>query len=94
MCFGAYLIWFEFQRLESYEPKTYLNILCELGLGVHLAFLHLIEVDQYGPEAPLDFRTNFLQTWLAISLIGSLSISLGDTFYLTALQVRIPSKKS
>ena len=62
------------------------------GLGVHLAFLHLIEVDQYGPEAPLDFRTNFLQTWLAISLIGSLSISLGDTFYLTALQVCATSK--
>ena len=51
MSFGAYLIWFELHRSATYEPKTYLNIICELGLGVHLAFLHLLEVDQFGPEA-------------------------------------------
>jgi hypothetical protein len=51
MSFGAYLIWFELHRSSTYEPKTYLNVICELGLGVHLAFLHLLEVDQFGPEA-------------------------------------------
>ena len=51
MSFGAYLIWFELHRSATYEPKTYLNVICELGLGVHLAFLHLLEVDQFGPEA-------------------------------------------
>ena len=70
--------------------------MCELGVALLLAFLHLMEIGNgknlayaIGPENPLDFRSNFLQTWVAISLIGSLSISLGDSFYETYVQVPI-----
>ena len=53
---------------------------------MHVAVFHLIEVGVgrggggwgvRGPELPLDFRTNFTQTWLAISVIGSYSVVVG-----------------
>ena len=93
-CFGAYLFWFELVRPQGYEPKTFLNILCELGFALHLSIFHLIEIGNgttansiLGPEGPLDFRSNFLQTWLSISLMGSLSVSIGNSSYSTLLQV-------
>ena len=96
LCFGAYLLWFELYRPQGYEPKTFLNILCELGFALHLSIFHLIEIGNgttangvLGPEGPLDFRSNFLQTWLSISLMGSLSVSIGNSFYSTLIQVSL-----
>ena len=42
LCFAAYLMWSEIILIKS--PKTYLNILCELGLALHIAILHLLEI--------------------------------------------------
>ena len=95
LCFGAYLFWFELYKPKGFEPKTFLNIICEMGFAVHLSLLHLLEIGNgtnafsvLGPEGPLDFRSNYLQTWLAISLIGSLTVSIGNSFYATTLLVR------
>ena len=96
LCFGAYLVWFEVRRSKGFEPKTFLNILCELGFALHISIFHLIEIGNgtaahnvMGPEGPLDFRSNFLQTWLSISLIGSLSVSIGNSIHSTFIQVKI-----
>jgi hypothetical protein len=87
-------MWFEFSRAKGFEPKTYLNIVCEMGLALHVALLHLLEIGSggnslsvTGPEGPLDFRSNFLQTWLGITLMGSLSVSLGENFTASVIQV-------
>ena len=54
-----------------------------LGLAIHVAIYHLIDIGVgrggigwgvRGPEMPLDFRTNFTQTWLAINVIGSFCV--------------------
>ncbi len=72
------------------SKKTFFQIFCESGLSFHVAAFHLVEVGVArgggggwgvrGPEMPLDFRTNFTQTWLAICVVGSYSVSVGKNF--------------
>lgn len=88
MCFAAYLICNEFS-LEK-RPKNYVHLLFELGLPLHIACFHLLELGTgvgSWPEAPLDFRANFLQTWLAVTTMGSLAVSLGPTMPESLIQV-------
>jgi len=67
---------------------TFPNNVKTPGLAVTIAIFHLIEVGMAGrgggwgvrgPESPLDFRTNFTQTWLAINIIGSFSVVVGHS---------------
>jgi len=41
-----------------------------------------------GPESPLDFRTNFTQTWLALNVISSFSLATDKKAYSTLIKVR------
>jgi hypothetical protein len=65
------------------------------GLAVHVAVYHLIDVGVgrggigwgvRGPELPLDFRTNFTQTWLAINVIGSFVVVPAKTLTASVLK--------
>ena len=57
-----------------------------------MSFLHLTEIGAgaswysiLGPEGPLDFRSNYIQTCLALSIMGSLSVSSEDDYWITSM---------
>ena len=91
----------EMDRSKYFEPKTYLNILLELGVALQVSFLHLTEIGAgaswysiLGPEGPLDFRSNYIQTCLALSIMGSLSVSYEDDYWITSMiKVGVLSQK-
>ena len=87
LCFGAYLLWYELDRPKTFEPKTYINIILETAVAINVSFLHLLEVGTagsgysiLGPENPLDFRGNYIQTSLALSVIGSFAICMANDY--------------
>ena len=90
----------EMDRTKYFEPKTYLNILLELGVALQVSFLHLTEIGAgaswysiLGPEGPLDFRSNYIQTCLALSMMGSLSVSSEDDYWIASMiKVGVPKE--
>ena len=90
----------EMDRSKYFEPKTYLNILLELGVALQVSFLHLTEIGAgaswysiLGPEGPLDFRSNYIQTCLALSMMGSLSVSSEDDYWIASMiKVGVPKE--
>ena len=82
--FAAYLMVAELQILR--RPKTYAHILCEMGLSLHIVFFYLLEVGS--SDIPLDFRANFLPTWLGVTIVGSMSVSIGKTLSASMIKER------
>ena len=96
LCFGAYLFWYELDRPKTFEPKTYINIILETAVAINVSFLHLLEVGTagsgysiLGPENPLDFRGNYIQTSLALSVIGSFAICMANDYVESIAKVRL-----
>ena len=59
------------------RPKNYLNMALECGLAVHAALFLLLEAGPARADiSGLDFRTEFLSTWLSLIVVGSFSVTL------------------
>jgi len=91
-------IFFETGTSFKFYEKPSDEIEFFLGLAIHTGIFHLIDVGLSsrgggwgvvrGPESPLDFRTNFTQTWLALNVISSFSLATDKKAYSALIKVR------
>lgn len=74
-------------HLGSHEMKGFTSIYIENAVAIYTSVVHMLEFGVGGHNSqPLDFRANFMQTWLAVTLIGSMAVRLGHSYRSTALK--------
>ena len=96
LVFACHILWAEFDLSSSRnnnsnssrnKPKTFVHVLTESGLSLHIAVFYLVEVG-VSSDVPLDFRSHFLSTWLGLTVLGAFPVSLGARMWVSILQVK------
>ena len=94
--FACHLLWSELDGRKKNKndnntnhPKTFVHVLSESGLSLHIVIFYLLEVGVAGggADVPLDFRAHFLSTWLGLTVLGAFPVSLGARTWVSVVKV-------
>lgn len=68
---------FEADHVEGEGNRTWVQVLCNAGIGTQLALVYLLDCGS--GERPIDFNRDYHGSWLAMGVMSSLACSSGDT---------------
>ena len=74
------------RTVKVQEPKSWMTINAEMLLGLYVALIHILEYGVGGNATTFDFREDYLHTWLSVMFMGTLSVSIGASFWSTAVK--------